>query len=260
MSVNRPISILPSVSKIAEKWISEQITFHLNATSFTLHPMQFGFRKHHSTETANCFLLENIKSKLDQGGVVGAVFLDLKKAFETVDHEILITKLSKFNFSSSVIKWIQSYLLDRKQCVRIGNKTSQVTENDLGVPQGSTLGPLLFCLYINDLPEVCPSAVTCQMYADDTVIYVHAKNKRQAAKELSATMVNISNCLTNSCLHLNTSKSVCMFFSKSANKDPDPEVTVAGRTLSVVQEFKYLGIILDTQLTFKSQVKKVVNN
>lgn len=97
------------------------------------------------------------------------------------------------------------------------------------------------------------------MYADDTVIYVHAKNKRQAAKELSATMVNISNCLTNSCLHLNTSKSVCMFFSKSANKDPDPEVTVAGRTLSVVQEFKYLGIILDTQLTFKSQVKKVVN-
>lgn len=76
MSVNRPISILPSVSKIAEKWISEQITFHLNATSF-------GFRKHHSTETANCFLLENIKSKLDQGGVVGAVFLDLKKAFES---------------------------------------------------------------------------------------------------------------------------------------------------------------------------------
>lgn len=91
----RPISILPSVSKIAEKWISEQITFHLNATSFTLHPMQFGFRKHHSTETANCFLLENIKSKLDQGGVVGAVFLDLKKAFETVDHEFLKNNVIK---------------------------------------------------------------------------------------------------------------------------------------------------------------------
>lgn len=88
------------------------------------------------------------------------------------------------------------------------------------------------------------------------IIYVHAKNKKQYAKELSASMVSISNWLTNSCLHLNTSKTVCM---KSANKDPDPEVTVAGRTLSIVHEFKYLGIILDIQLTFKSQVKKVVN-
>lgn len=124
----RPISILPAVSQIAEKLIFEQTISHLNTTSFSLHPMQFGFQKHHSTETENSFLLENVKFKLDMGGVVGAVFLDLKKAFDTVNHEVLITKLSKFNFSPYVIKWIKSYL-NRKQCVRVDNKNSQIVDN-----------------------------------------------------------------------------------------------------------------------------------
>lgn len=255
----RPISISPTISKVAEKWISEQIITHLNTSSFLLHPMQFGFRKHHSTETANCFLLENIKAKLDKGGVVGAIYLDLKKAFDTVNHDILIAKLTKFNFSPSVITQIKSYLAERKQCVRIGDKISQIVKNCVGVPQGSTLGPLLFSLYINDLPDVCSPLVTCQMYADDTVIYLHSKNKKGAADELSAAMANVSNWLTSSCLHLNISKSVCMFFSKSANKDPEPAVLVAGRKLLVVNEYKYLGIVIDSQLTFKTQVKKVVN-
>lgn len=139
------------------------------------------------------------------------------------------------------------------------NNISQITDINLGVPQGSILGPLLFSLYINDLPEVCPPTVTCQMYADDTVIYLHATNKRQAAEELSAAMINISNWLVNLCLHLNTDKTVCMFFSKSTNRDPDPDVIVAGKRLPVVQELKYLGIILDSRLTFKTQVKKVIN-
>lgn len=109
----RPISILPSISKVAEKWISEQIITHLNTSPFSLHPMQFGFRRHHSTDTANCFFLENIKARLDKGGVVGAIYLDLKKAFDTVNHDILIAKLTKFNFSSNVITWIKSYLTER---------------------------------------------------------------------------------------------------------------------------------------------------
>lgn len=224
--------------KIAEKWVAEQIISHLNNSSFALHPMQFGFRNHHSTETANSFLLENIKSKMDKGGMVGAVFLDLKKAFDTVNHEVLLTKLSKFNFSPNVIKWIKSNLTDRKQCVRVDHKTSETVGIDIAVPQGSILGPLLFSLYINDLPDVCPPTVICQMYANDTVLYVHAKNKKQGKAELSASIVNISNWLTNSCLHLNVSKTVCMFFfPKSVNSDPDPDVFVTGRRLAIVHEF-----------------------
>ena len=87
---------------------------------------------------------------------------------------------------------------------------------------------------------------------DEAVIYSHAKNKKQAAEELSAPMVNISDWLTNSCFHLNVGKTPCMFFSKS--RDPKPEVTVAGKSLSVVDKFKYLGIVLDSQLAFKTQV------
>ena len=106
----RPISILPTVSKVAEKIVAEQITCHLNNSYFTLHPMQFGFRANYSTETANCFLIEKIKSLLDKGGIVGAVFLDVKKAFDTVNHRILMSKLASFNFCSDTLKWIESYL------------------------------------------------------------------------------------------------------------------------------------------------------
>lgn len=95
----------------------------------------------------------------------------------TVNHEILIKKLLKYTFSTRVIKWIKSYLTDRQQCVRVDNKISQSLTNSVGVPQGSILGPLLFSLYINYLPDVCAPAVNCQMYADDTIIYLDAKTK-----------------------------------------------------------------------------------
>lgn len=115
----------------------DQITTHLNAV-----------QKHHSTEYFNYFLLENIKAKLDKGGVVGAVFLVSKKAFDLVNHNVLITKLSKFHFSPNVIKWIKSYLTDIKQCVHSYQNISQAFDNYVGVPQGSILGPLLLLVCI----------------------------------------------------------------------------------------------------------------
>lgn len=163
----QPISIIPTVSKVAEKLIAQQIITHLNTSPFTLHPMQFGFRARHSTETAICYFIENVKNMLDKGGVVGAVFLDLKKAFDTVNHKILFTKLSKFNFSSEAKQWLNSYLINRSQSVRINDYISPSLPLKTGVLQVSNLGPLLFSLYINDLPSVCDST-SIQMYADDT--------------------------------------------------------------------------------------------
>ncbi len=113
----RPISILPVVSKILEKAIIEQLTDHLDCNNL-LHSMQFGFRRNHSTDAACCYLIENIKANLDRGGTVGAVFLDLRKAFDTVNHRVLLSKLSKYNLSMETLHWIQSYLSNRMQCVR----------------------------------------------------------------------------------------------------------------------------------------------
>lgn len=124
----KPISILPVVSKVAEKWVAKQLISHLNNSHFSLHPMQFGFRAHHSTETANCFFLEQLKLMMDKGGTVGAVFLDLQKAFDTVNHKVLIAKLSTFNFSHNALKWTESYLNNRTQCVKVNHHQSAALE------------------------------------------------------------------------------------------------------------------------------------
>lgn len=107
-----PISILPIISKVAEKWIAKQLIEHLDKGFTPLHRMQFGFRPNHSTESANCFLIEQIKYLLDKSPCVGAVFLDLKKAFDTVNHQVLLTKLTHFNFSTDAISWFKSFLTE----------------------------------------------------------------------------------------------------------------------------------------------------
>uniref|UniRef100_A0A3P9IXE9 Reverse transcriptase domain-containing protein n=1 Tax=Oryzias latipes TaxID=8090 RepID=A0A3P9IXE9_ORYLA len=220
--------------------------------------MQFGFRKYHSTDTATCYFLENVKQLLDKGGFVGAVFLDLQRAFDTINHDVLLAKLSYFNFSNSALCWMKSYLHDRKQAVQIENSQSSFLSCSDGVPQGSVLGPLLFSLYVNNLPDVCKKT-KIQLYADDTVLYAHAKTKAEAAAVLSGAMVPVFQWLQRSCLHLNTQKTVCMFFSRQPTREEQPSVVVNGEQLEVVEQFKYLGIIFDSKLTFKDHVKKISN-
>ena len=251
----RPISILPAISKVVEKAVAEQLVAHLNKENL-LHPMQFGFRANHSTETACCYFLEVIKSSLDKGGVVGALFLDLRKAFDTVNHSVLLSKLSSFKLSVDVLNWIQSYLVDRSQCVRIDDKTSPLKACGLGVPQGSILGPLLFSAYINDLPSVCDEVGTL-MYADDTVLYTSGKDPEQVAAKLSLAMEKVTQWLQYSRLTLNTDKTVTMFFSNKQRKMALPNIYVNGQLIKNVNEFKYLGVTLDSTLTFKSHIKKM---
>ena len=116
--------------------------------------MQFGFRKNHSTEMATCYLFEKIKKNIDSGSAVGAVFLDLSKAFDTVNHSVLLSKVSNFNLSVETMNLMESYLTGRKQCTRVGDRTSSFIGCSVGVPQGSILGPLLFSLYVNYLALV----------------------------------------------------------------------------------------------------------
>ena len=218
--------------------------------------MQFGFRKLHSTETATCYFLENLKSLLDKGGFVAAVFLDLKRAFDTINHDLLIAKLTHFNFSNSALCWMKSYLSDRKQAVQIGDSLSSYLTCSAGVQQGSILGPVLFSLYVNNLPDVCRN-IKVQLYADDTVLYCHASSIKEAAAVLSGAMVPVSHWLQNCCLHLNTKKPVCMLFSRQPTAGQQPSVMVGGERLEVVEYLSTSGSSSILTLILSSMLRKL---
>lgn len=249
----RPISILPAFSKILEKIIIEQLVEHLEGNKL-INSKQFGFRAGYSTEMANCYLTENIKSKLDKGNVVGAVFIDLKKAFDTVNHNILLNKLTTFNFSEHAIGWFASYLEHREQRVKINTELSTSLQSTMGIPQGSILGPLLFSLYINDLPTCCQSA-NCQMYADDTVIYASARTPTIVAETLTKEMEGISQWLKENHLTLNFKKTVSMCFSIRGKIKCT--IKIDQEAIEEVEELNFLGIILDHQLKFNTHINKL---
>ena len=136
---------------------------------------------------------------------MGVVFLDLKKAFDTINHNLLLTKMSFFYFSTEAVHWFASYLQARVQCVKVDQEKSSIMNIKMGIPQGSILGPLLFSLFINDLPLNC-SGASFQLYADDAVLYVPAKSPELAADVLSAFMADVGQWLNHNQLVLNFTK------------------------------------------------------
>lgn len=147
---------------------------------------------------------------------MGAIFLDLKRAFDTVDHRILLSRLTKFNFSEQAITWMKSYLSDRIHCVSINGIKSPYLGCQVGVPQGSILGPILFSLYINDLPDVCPH-INSQLYADDAVIFSKAKSDVELSETMTEAMTCINEWLRKSCLLLNSKKNNVYGIFKASN-------------------------------------------
>ena len=165
----RPISILPILSKILEKAVFHQLHSYRSKNSL-LSPYQSGFRASHSTQLAITFLIDKIRGRMDKGLLTGAMFIDLKKAFDTVPHDGLLNKLFRYGVQDQPLSWFESYLTNGTQSVSIENHLSSAANISSGVPQGSVLRPLLFIIYINYLP-LAVGLSSVMLYADDTVIF-----------------------------------------------------------------------------------------
>lgn len=248
----RPISILPALSKILEKCLSIQIQNYLELNNI-LSPKQFGFRKGKSTTGAINCLMEFLYTNFDQSKITQGVFLDFSKAFDTINHEILIAKLFYYNFTSMSSNLIQSYLQNRFQFIKTDVACSQRKPITIGVPQGSILGPLLFLIFINDLVNSAP-ALDCILFADDTNVFSTDNVKLQGE-------LNIINdwCLSNR-LILNNSKTFQVIFKNPSKISQSQNLCLSlnNSQLQIKDSAQFLGITLDNNLTFSKHIQGLV--
>ena len=253
----RPISLLPIFSKIIEKLIYKRIYSFIDDHKL-IYKRQFGFRSKHSTSHALISITESIKSLVDSGNVVGGVFIDLQKAFDTVNHEILCDKIYYYGFRGISQLLIRSFLTNRRQYVSINGFNSQEKSVICGVPQGSTLGPLLFLLYINDLHFSVNQSVT-NHFADDTCITYSAMKIKSLETVLNNDLKIVSDWLKANRLSLNAKKSKLMIF-KSKRKLIPPDsfsIKINGFKLVPTDNIKYLGLHLDQNLSFDYHIKQL---
>ncbi len=216
---------------------------------------QSGFRQSHSTCTALLDVTNTILSNMGKGLLTGAVNIDLKKAFDTVDHATLLNKLNKLGIHGTKLRWLDSYLTDREQCVRHGCNNSDFLPVSYSVPQGCILGPSLFSPYVNDLPlHVKQYDIT--LYADDTLLLFVHKDLYVIKPVLESNLANATFWLKENKLHLNVSNTKWTLSSTQKRRHGVmyPYVTVNGQELERVNQYKYLRVFLDTCLDWNDHI------
>uniref|UniRef100_A0A672GUJ2 Reverse transcriptase domain-containing protein n=1 Tax=Salarias fasciatus TaxID=181472 RepID=A0A672GUJ2_SALFA len=250
----RPISLLPQLSKILEKLFVIRLNKFIVKHNI-LSNNQYGFRTNHSTATAIMELAEEITNAMDKKRFLVSVFVDLQKAFDTLDHDILLYKLYKYGIRGVAHEWVKSYLKDRKQFVQINDIKSKNGNVTCGVPQGSVLGPVLFLLYINGI-DTASSLLKCILFADDTTLYYAGDNINEVLEIVEKEFQNVIKWFNANKLSLNISKTKYMIFSYRRT-DVDTTLTVEGIEIERTNEIKFLGVLLDEQLTWKSHIDYV---
>ena len=250
----RPVSILSAFSKILERAVNGQLVHHLNSRNL-LYEHQSGFRNRYSTDTCLMNLTDYVKGKVNKGELVGMVMIDLRKAFDTVDGDILIRKLSAMGVTS--LDWFRSYLFDREQCTQVGGNNSSFLQVTCGVPQGSILGPTLFLCYVNDMA----SCLNCHLslYADDSALVFSGRNASEIANFLSQELSFCKKWLIDNRLSLHVGKTESILFgsSRRIRAAGDFNVTCDGEMVQRVTSIVYLGVGLDQCLNFDEYVVKV---
>jgi hypothetical protein len=265
----RPISLLNVFSKVFEKVVHNRLSSFLNLNNL-ISPCQFGFRKSHATVHPLSLFVNSIGRALNDKKHSIAIFCDLKKAFDTVDHKILLKKLSKIGVSEATLKWFESYLKNRYQYVSVGSSASNLLCIKIGVPQGSILGPLLFLIYINDLPKI--SNLLSFLFADDTTLLSSHSDLNTLIDTVNLEFQKIIHFFRAHKLSIHPTKTKFMLFSNSptahslpcnifanynnfGQNNPDLIYTLEKITSnSETPAIKFLGIYIDHSLSFKYHV------
>lgn len=255
----RPINVLPALDKGIESIVHENITHFIKVNNI-LSECQSGFREQHSTESAILLVLENWRRALDMGILVLAVFIDLKRAFETINRNTLLKKLEKMKICGKTLKLIEELLSNRKQKVKINGHLSQERDIPVGLPQGSRLAPLLFLLFINDLNKVLKYC-KIHLFADDTLIYIEGTDVKDMTSKLNEDLGRLADWMAANTLSVNVKKTKGMLLSRKDVPIEEVKLTMEGDTIEIVEEFRYLGAIIDKKLSFESHfdfVKKKI--
>jgi len=247
----RPISMLPILSKIFEKMMLRRLLSFVKSCGL-LCDNQFGFRENHSTADALLEFLNIASDSLDDKCFLVSVFLDFSKAFDTVDHMVLLRKLDHMGVRGIMNDWFRSYLVGRTQRVVIGKSISSQCSIQRGVPQGSVLGPVLFLLYINDMHRCCEKLKLIH-FADDTTAICVRSDARVLVEDVNADLVNVKEWVNTNRLALNVDKTNYIVLSDSPLTDLPP-IVISGTRVTRVSDCKFLGVHFDENLNFKIHV------
>ena len=252
----RPVFVLPVFSKVLERLMYNRLTSFVNKYKL-LYSYQFGFRERYSTSLAMIYLVDRISQALDDGDYVLGLYLDFTKAFDTVNHQILLQKLEHYGIRGIGLEWFGSYLSHREQYVDFDGTKSKTNRVKCGVPQGSILGPLLFLLYINDLSNVS-SFLFSLLFADDSNMFALGKDPNELIHSTNEEIKKISNWLDINKLTLNVKKTHFMVFRNSRRKLKMQEtLMIRGHEIEKVDSTKFLGVYLDSGLTWRNHINYI---
>ncbi len=251
----RPISVIGHIVKLVESEVKDQLLIYLSDNSLITED-QSAYLKQHSTTTCLQRVIGDWQEMIDDGDIIGACFLDISKCFDSIPHDILKLKLKKYGIDGAEHKWFSDYLKDRTQIVRCNNITSTQCKITIGVPQGSILGPILFLLYINDLTQFSVEA-QCNLFADDALFYVHAKDIDNVNKKLQTTINSVARWYKCNKLTLNVKKSNVMLIHRRKSLNGHLDVTINNSKLQHIESTKYLGLIIDNKLQWQNHINSV---
>ena len=255
----RPISILNAASKVIERIAHKQLHDYVIKYGL-LNKVQFGFRPGHSTGAALGCMVDDWSHSIDIGRVIAAIFVDLKRAFDTVDPSVMSLKLRRKGVSDLALKWFHSYLTNRNQQVDVRGTTSNNEQLSHGVPQGSILGPLLFLIYIDDIVDVIKNG-DIVMYADDTTLYVSGTSLHDVQNKLQEDVNALKHWIEDNRLHLNAEKTKLMVIGSRQRlricNNESIHIEYDGKVIERCFTIKCLGVIIDENILWHDHVKSV---